>query len=212
MAISDIQTNNKLIKFTQQINREWVRENMFSPYMGEDHQLHHPQEDGAEGRRRGDEHPAGVAGCRAPVSAPDRWSATKRRSTTTACGFGWSGSATRWHHQGRAAEGQRRHLRRGQTFAVGLAVRGDPRRDHRGAHGVADRKVSRRRAPASTAFSMSLPPRRNATHGAPTTPTASCTVHRRPTRRPITPHRWPTWTPPPTRRRRRTCRCSSALQ
>src|SRR4249919_601742 len=36
MAISDIQTNNKLIKFTQQINREWVRENMFSPYMGED--------------------------------------------------------------------------------------------------------------------------------------------------------------------------------
>jgi hypothetical protein len=36
MAISDIQTNNKLIKFTQQINREWVRENMFSPYMSED--------------------------------------------------------------------------------------------------------------------------------------------------------------------------------
>ena len=36
MAISDIQTNNKLIRFTQQINREWVRENMFSPYMGED--------------------------------------------------------------------------------------------------------------------------------------------------------------------------------
>ena len=42
MAITDIQTNNKLIKFTQQINREWVRENMFSPYMGEDRQLHHP--------------------------------------------------------------------------------------------------------------------------------------------------------------------------
>ena len=36
MAISDIQTNNKLIRFTQQINKEWVRENMFSPYMGED--------------------------------------------------------------------------------------------------------------------------------------------------------------------------------
>lgn len=36
MAISDIQTNNKLIKFTQGINREWVRENMFSPYMSED--------------------------------------------------------------------------------------------------------------------------------------------------------------------------------
>src|SRR6476619_1024784 len=36
MAVSDIQQNNKLIKFTQQINREWVRENMFSPYMGED--------------------------------------------------------------------------------------------------------------------------------------------------------------------------------
>ena len=36
MATSTIQTNNKLIKFTQQINREWVRENMFSPYMGEE--------------------------------------------------------------------------------------------------------------------------------------------------------------------------------
>ena len=36
MAVSDIQTNNKLIKFTQQINREWVRENLFSPYMSDD--------------------------------------------------------------------------------------------------------------------------------------------------------------------------------
>jgi uncharacterized protein DUF4043 len=36
MAISDIQPNNKLIRFTQQINREWVRENMFSPYMSEE--------------------------------------------------------------------------------------------------------------------------------------------------------------------------------
>ena len=36
MAVTDIQANNKLIKFTQQINREWVRENMFSPYMGDD--------------------------------------------------------------------------------------------------------------------------------------------------------------------------------
>jgi len=36
MAVTDIQANNKLIKFTQQINREWVRENMFSPYMSDD--------------------------------------------------------------------------------------------------------------------------------------------------------------------------------
>lgn len=36
MALSTVQANNKLIKFTQQINREWVRENMFSPYMGEE--------------------------------------------------------------------------------------------------------------------------------------------------------------------------------
>jgi hypothetical protein len=36
MALSTVQTNNKLIKFTQQLNREWVRENLFSPYMGED--------------------------------------------------------------------------------------------------------------------------------------------------------------------------------
>src|SRR5262245_40460250 len=36
MAVTTIQANNKLIKFTQDINREFVRENMFSPYMGEE--------------------------------------------------------------------------------------------------------------------------------------------------------------------------------
>ncbi len=35
MALSTTQSNNKLVKFTQEINREYVRENMFSPYMGE---------------------------------------------------------------------------------------------------------------------------------------------------------------------------------
>jgi hypothetical protein len=36
MAVSTVQSNNKLVKFTQEINREWVRDSMFSPYMGED--------------------------------------------------------------------------------------------------------------------------------------------------------------------------------
>jgi len=36
MALTTIQTNSKLIKFTKQVNREWVRENLFAPYMGED--------------------------------------------------------------------------------------------------------------------------------------------------------------------------------
>lgn|SRR5262245_15483835 len=36
MALTVIENNNKLIKFTQQINREYVRGNLFSPYMGED--------------------------------------------------------------------------------------------------------------------------------------------------------------------------------
>src|SRR5215813_7084323 len=36
MANTTVQTNNKLIKFTQEINREWVQENMFSPYQGEE--------------------------------------------------------------------------------------------------------------------------------------------------------------------------------
>jgi hypothetical protein len=36
VAVTLIDVNNKLIKFTQEINREYVRENMFSPYMGED--------------------------------------------------------------------------------------------------------------------------------------------------------------------------------
>jgi Protein of unknown function (DUF4043) len=35
MAVTTIDPNNKLIRFTQEINREFVRENMFSPYMGE---------------------------------------------------------------------------------------------------------------------------------------------------------------------------------
>ena len=35
MALSTVQTNNTLVKYTQEINREYVRENMFSPYMGE---------------------------------------------------------------------------------------------------------------------------------------------------------------------------------
>lgn len=35
MAVTTIQTNNKLVKYTTQLNREYVRENLFSPYMGE---------------------------------------------------------------------------------------------------------------------------------------------------------------------------------
>lgn len=36
MAVTTIQSNNKLVKYTQEIAREFVRENLFSPYMGED--------------------------------------------------------------------------------------------------------------------------------------------------------------------------------
>jgi hypothetical protein len=36
MALTTVDTNNKLIKFTRDINREFVRENLFSPYMSED--------------------------------------------------------------------------------------------------------------------------------------------------------------------------------
>lgn len=36
MAVTTVQTNNKLVKYTQEIAREFVRENLFSPYMGED--------------------------------------------------------------------------------------------------------------------------------------------------------------------------------
>ena len=34
MAVTTVQSNNKLVKFTQEINREYVRGNLFSPYMG----------------------------------------------------------------------------------------------------------------------------------------------------------------------------------
>ena len=36
MAVTTVQVNNKLIQFTKEINREYVRDNLFSPYMGED--------------------------------------------------------------------------------------------------------------------------------------------------------------------------------
>src|SRR5262245_36187664 len=35
MAVTTISSNNKLIQFTRDINREFVRQNLFSPYMGE---------------------------------------------------------------------------------------------------------------------------------------------------------------------------------
>lgn len=35
MALSTVQNNNKLVKYTEEINFEYVRENLFSPYMGE---------------------------------------------------------------------------------------------------------------------------------------------------------------------------------
>jgi len=35
MAVTTVQTNNKLIQYVKDINREYVRENLFSPYMGE---------------------------------------------------------------------------------------------------------------------------------------------------------------------------------
>jgi hypothetical protein len=36
MAVTTVQSNNKLIKFTEQINREFIRENMFDPYTSDD--------------------------------------------------------------------------------------------------------------------------------------------------------------------------------
>lgn len=35
MAVTTVDTNNKLVAFTRDINREFVRQNLFSPYMGE---------------------------------------------------------------------------------------------------------------------------------------------------------------------------------
>jgi N4-gp56 family major capsid protein len=36
MALTTVQDNNKLVRYTKEINREYVRGNMFSPYMGQD--------------------------------------------------------------------------------------------------------------------------------------------------------------------------------
>jgi N4-gp56 family major capsid protein len=36
MAVTTIESNNKLVQYTKEINREFVRENLFSPYMGDD--------------------------------------------------------------------------------------------------------------------------------------------------------------------------------
>jgi len=36
MSVTTVQDNNKLVKYTTELNREYIRENMFSPYMGQD--------------------------------------------------------------------------------------------------------------------------------------------------------------------------------
>src|SRR5215211_2716198 len=36
MAVTTVDTNNKLVKYTKEINREYVRGNQFSPYLGEE--------------------------------------------------------------------------------------------------------------------------------------------------------------------------------
>jgi len=36
MATTTVQDNNKLVRYTKEINREFVRENLFSPYMSQD--------------------------------------------------------------------------------------------------------------------------------------------------------------------------------
>jgi hypothetical protein len=36
MALSTVQSNNKMIQFRKDITREYVRENLFSPYYGDD--------------------------------------------------------------------------------------------------------------------------------------------------------------------------------
>ena len=35
MAVTSVQANNKLVQYVKDVNREYVRENAFSPYMGE---------------------------------------------------------------------------------------------------------------------------------------------------------------------------------
>ena len=35
MAVTNVSSNNKLVKYTTEINREWVRGNAFSPYQSE---------------------------------------------------------------------------------------------------------------------------------------------------------------------------------
>ena len=62
MALTTTQANNKLIKFRKEVWREYVRENLFSPYMGtfieRDHPCHYRPQQGRQERRRADQHPA----------------------------------------------------------------------------------------------------------------------------------------------------------
>ena len=94
MAVTTVQTNNKLVKHTPEINREWVRGNAFSPYQGTSvnaiiriknelksggEQMNIPLVRRLTGRGKG-----------SVLS-----SATRRRSTTTVCACGSIGRATR---------------------------------------------------------------------------------------------------------------------
>ncbi len=89
MAVTTIQSNNKLITFTREINREFVRNNLFSPYMGE----------GLDAiiRIRQD-HKGGGEQINIPLVTkarqPAYWPAPKSVSTTTECAYGLTGGDT----------------------------------------------------------------------------------------------------------------------
>ena len=212
MAISDIQTNNKLIRFTQQINREWVRENMFSPYMGED--LNSIIRKKMELKAGGEvmniplvSRLQGVGVSTGPLVGNEEkiddygmriWLEWIRNAVATTKAEQQKDSADIFGEAKPLLSDWLSEVTRDEIIAAFMALPSEsqPVAGTR-VNGILYESVDRGRAQHLAHQQLS---------------TAFCTVQPRPTRRPTMPPRWPTSTPPPTRRRRRTCHCSSALQ
>jgi hypothetical protein len=202
MALSTTQSNNKLVKFTQEINREFVRENTVLALHGRGGQFHHSHPYGTEKRRRADEYPdrgapSGKAiGSGTLVGNEEQidqygmrvWLDWARNAVVTNKA---KSSATRPISSARPSRSVR--LDQGTS-----ARRNDRRLDGPAVRIGADRPWLVRR-PARQRHPLSGRHRgRSATRGTRTIPTACCTAMRRPTTTRPTPPRSRTATRPTT--------------
>jgi hypothetical protein len=137
MALSTTQSNNKLVKFTQEINREFVRENTFSPYMGE--AVNSIIRLRMELKNGGEQMNIPITGAFTGSRDRFRYAGRQRRTDRPVrhARLARLGPQRRRHQQGGKAARLGRYLRPGQAASVGLDQGTSARRDYLGPDGAA---------------------------------------------------------------------------